>query len=49
MKTILKTGILLAAAVMIAACTTAPASSQKMGTVTITVPEDSTLSIRIRT
>ena len=50
MKTILKTGILLAAAVvMIAACTTAPASTQKTGAVTITVPEGSTLSVRIRT
>ena len=49
MKTILKTGILLAAAVIIAACTTAPASSRKTETVTITVPEGSTLSIRIRT
>lgn len=49
MKTILKTGIVLAVAVMIAACTTAPASMPKTGTVTITVPEGSELSVRIKT
>lgn len=49
MKTILKTGILLAATVMIAACTTTPTSTPKTGTVTITVPEGSALSVRIKT
>lgn len=49
MKTLLKTGILLAAAVLITACATTPASAPKTGTVTITVPEGSALSIRIRT